>query len=105
MFGPLEEVEESDRNPLTLVRNMQKRGEEFPDLFLSARLQRRAVLCHEGPGAGTPACGVQVTYREYPGTHETSVCNHSLREGLIRLFGDPPKEKSMFWVDNEPVKL
>lgn len=105
VFGPLEQVEKSDRNPMTLVKKLQKKREEFPDLFLSVGYNDELCFAMRNLVSELRACGVPVTYREYPGTHETSVCNHSLREGLIRLFGDPQKEKNMFWVDNEPVKL
>lgn len=103
IFGPLDNIFESDRDPLVRVDELLRRGAPVPDLFFSVGCNDTLCFALRALMPELLRRGIPVEYREYPGTHEQAVFNRGLREALERLYGPVPPVRGSFWVDNEPL--
>lgn len=79
IFGKLEDVEESDKNPAWLVKKLGKEGASIPRIYMAcgtedSLLERNRAFCKMLKDAGA-----DVTYEEGPGGHEWDFWDRYIR--------------------------
>ena len=87
VFGELETLETSDRNPEVLVRRLKAEGKELPRLYMACGTEDTLIGYNRDFRDFLRDEGVPCVYEEGPGMHNWYFWNEYLERGLVKLLG------------------
>ncbi|MDR0906720.1 MAG: acetylesterase [Oscillospiraceae bacterium] len=87
IFGDLNTVLESDKNPATLARLVKNAATDPIDLYFACGWNDKLVRLNREFKAQLDEIGLPYTYEEGAGTHEWAFWTKYLRRGLEHAFG------------------
>lgn len=70
VFGNLDELLESDKNPKWLIKQLKKEGKSIPKIYMACGVDDMLLEENRSMHAFLQDNGVDVTYEEGPGSHE-----------------------------------
>jgi len=70
VFGNLDELLESDKNPKWLIKQLKKEGKSIPKIYMACGVDDMLLEENRSMHAFLQENGVDVTYEEGPGSHE-----------------------------------
>ncbi len=82
VFGDLEKVVESDKNPKWLVKKLKERNKNIPKIYLTCGKQDFLLDTNRELRNFLNEQGIEVTYVEEDGAHEWDFWNQSIRRVL-----------------------
>lgn len=82
IFGDLEKVKESDKNPKWLAEKLAGEKAELPQIYIACGLQDSLLPINQALRDCFAELGYDVTYREAPGAHEWDFWNSQIKEVL-----------------------
>lgn len=82
VFGALDKVEESDKNPRWLARTIKEQGSVFPKIYLTCGTEDSLLDANRKLSEYLKLQGADVTYTEGPGGHEWDFWNRSIKAVL-----------------------
>lgn len=82
VFGDLEKVVESDKNPKWLVKKLKESGKDLPKIYLTCGKQDFLLDANRNLKDFLNDQGIEVTYVEEDGAHEWDFWNRAIRRVL-----------------------
>ena len=82
VFGDLDKVAESDKNPKWLIRKLAGEGKPVPKIFLTCGTEDSLLGANRDFRDFLAEQGVEVTYTEGPGGHDWGFWNRSIKNVL-----------------------
>ncbi len=70
VFGNLDELLESDKNPKWLIKQLKKEGKPIPKIYMACGLKDSLLKANREMHEYLVENGAEVTYEEGPGSHE-----------------------------------
>ena len=87
VFGDLETLETSDKNPEVQVQMLKAAGKPLPKLYLACGTEDGLIEANREFDAFLTAEGVAHTFEEGPGKHNWTFWNKHLPRGLEAILG------------------
>lgn len=101
IFGNLDQVEASDRNPRWLACRLKEEGTDIPKIYLTCGTEDSLLDANRSFAGYLRGLGADVTYTEGPGGHEWDFWNRSIKAVLEWL----PLEDSAAGVNSGNVGI
>ncbi|MBQ1680995.1 MAG: acetylesterase [Agathobacter sp.] len=101
IFGNLDEVIESDKNPKWLVKQLQKEGKAIPKIYMACGTNDTLLPNNRDMHAFLQESGVDVTYEEGPGSHEWDFWDDYIKKAI---YGWLPTEHAGLGMNSGNIK-
>ncbi|MBO4399117.1 MAG: prolyl oligopeptidase family serine peptidase [Lachnospiraceae bacterium] len=88
VFGDMKNAENTEADPVFLIRKLQAAGTELPDIFLACGTEDFLIQPNRGLKATLDEMNVPVTYVEAPGVHDFNFWRAHLEKGLVWALGE-----------------
>lgn len=82
VFGDLEKVAESDKNPEWLAHSLKEKGEKLPRIYMACGRQDSMLACNEKFYQALKAAGIDVFFETDEGNHDWDFWNRYLKKLL-----------------------